>query len=224
MYNDLGEAVGITYEGVTYYYIKNLQGDVIGLLNGSGSVVARYAYDAWGKLISVKDASSQEITDESHVAMQNPIRYRGYVYDSEIELYYLQSRYYDAGIGRFINADAPEMLSLSAFNHIGANLFAYSYNNPTLNSDESGYGVLPVGLPGYFYKNYKTSVSKWAEKYAPMSKDVEYGAIIYRFRVLFLIWYFIGETYKGFETYKWYTVIKRIKCGIFYKRRCKVGG
>lgn len=107
-------------------------------MNSSGSVAVRYSYDAWGNLISVKNASNQEITDESHVAIQNPIRYRGYVYDNEIELYYLQSRYYDASIGRFINADAPEMLLEDQGSLMQSNLYAYCANNPVMNVDNSG--------------------------------------------------------------------------------------
>ena len=83
-----------------YYYIYNLQGDVIALADAStGKLVVTYTYDAWGKLVKLED------TTANSVGTQNPFRYRGYYYDSETGLYYLQSRYYDAETGRFINAD-----------------------------------------------------------------------------------------------------------------------
>lgn len=88
-----------------YYFAKNLQGDVIAILNYQGDVIARYTYDVWGKLIAVKNASGEAITSNTHVAHLNPFRYRGYMYDKETGFYYLRSRYYDPEVGRFLNAD-----------------------------------------------------------------------------------------------------------------------
>ena len=76
------------------YYVRNLQGDVVKILNTSGGVVATYTYDAWGK-----------VTSSGSIAQINPIRYRGYYYDTDTGFYYLQSRYYDPAVKRFINAD-----------------------------------------------------------------------------------------------------------------------
>ena len=122
----------------TYYYVLNLQGDVIQLIGSSGSVVANYSYDAWGKVIAVTDANGNEITMATHVANMNPIRYRGYFYDTETGFYYCNSRYYDPGIRRFINADAYVSTGLSFY---GYNMFVYCENNPINNSDS--YGALP---------------------------------------------------------------------------------
>ena len=72
---------------------------MVALLNTSGSPVVAYTYDAWGKLLSTGGDLATTL------GVLNPLRYRGYVYDSETGLYYLQSRYYDPQIGRFINAD-----------------------------------------------------------------------------------------------------------------------
>ena len=80
----------------TYYYVLNLQGDVVKLIDQDGAVAAAYAYDAWGNLLSATGSMA-------HV---NPLRYRGYYYDSETGFYYLQSRYYDPATRRFINADS----------------------------------------------------------------------------------------------------------------------
>ena len=109
----------------TYYYITNLQGDVMYLVDASGNEVAAYDYDPYGK-ISSATGSMSEI---------NPLRYRGYYYDSETGFYYLQSRYYDPQIGRFINVDSQ--LNTAA-GILGFNLFAYCNNNPTKFTDSDG--------------------------------------------------------------------------------------
>ena len=89
--------------------------------------MVEYSYDAWG---------NTEITGtlNNTVGRINPLRYRGYYYDTDIGLYYLQSRYYDANIGRFINADEPTLLLAGV-----SNLFGYCKNNPVNNIDYSGY-------------------------------------------------------------------------------------
>ena len=108
----------------------NLQGDVIGIYDGNGNVVVEYTYDSWGKLISITGSLA------STIGIKNPLRYRGYYYDTETSLYYLQSRYYDPETCRFINADSL----LVAGDYLqGTNLFAYCLNNPVMYSDPSGY-------------------------------------------------------------------------------------
>ena len=77
-------------------------------------MVARYYYDTWGKLIKIVDGSGNDITNNTTtVGYKNPFRYRGYYYDVETELYYLQSRYYDPEVCRLINADNTNVLMLS---------------------------------------------------------------------------------------------------------------
>ena len=95
LYDLDGTVCGLKYNGTAYYFYKNLQGDVIAITNGSGITVARYTYDAWGKVLTVKDANGNNITSTTHIANINPFRYRSYYYDKETKLYYLQSRYYD---------------------------------------------------------------------------------------------------------------------------------
>ena len=103
IYDNEDSVCGIIYDNGSiskpYYFDKNLQGDVIGIVDENGFVVARYSYDAWGKCTIVSDTSG------INIAFYNPFRYRGYYYDKETELYYLQSRYYDPETGRFINGD-----------------------------------------------------------------------------------------------------------------------
>ncbi|MBE6946287.1 MAG: RHS repeat-associated core domain-containing protein [Ruminococcaceae bacterium] len=118
----------------TCYYILNLQGDVVALYNASG-IIAKYSYDAWGKLLSVTNANGTSITSSSHIANINPLRYRGYYYDAETGFYYLQSRYYDPAVKRFINADA---LPSTGQEFAGYNMFAYCGNNPVTRSDIQG--------------------------------------------------------------------------------------
>lgn len=77
-----------------YYLLKNLQGDVVQILNSKNDVVANYSYDAWGNLLEVTYANGNEIKAETNFALINSIRYRGYYYDSETGFYYLKSRYY----------------------------------------------------------------------------------------------------------------------------------
>ena len=125
----------VKYNGSTYFYRKNAQNDIIALLDNTGAVVVKYKYDAWGKC--VVDAS----TTNTELANLNPFRYRGYYYDEEIGLYYLQSRYYDAHIGRFINTDTAELL-LSTENSISSNLYAYCLNNTVNNEDKNGYDAI----------------------------------------------------------------------------------
>mgnify|MGYP003510303483 CR=1 FL=1 len=81
------------------YYNLNLQGDVIGIFDSTGTEVVQYTYDEWGKVLSVTG------TLASTIGQTNPIRYRGYYYDAETGFYLTGTRYYDPEIGRFINAD-----------------------------------------------------------------------------------------------------------------------
>ena len=120
----------VTYNGTNYYYKLNLQGDIIGLMNTAGTSVVAYTYDSWGKQIFCTGTLANTL------GAANPVRYRGYIYDSETGLYYLQSRYYNPDWGRFINADGY----VSTGQGINAaNMFAYCSSNPISYSDPSGY-------------------------------------------------------------------------------------
>ena len=125
-YDESGNPTSFSHNGTMYFYIKNLQGDICEIVNASGSVIANYTYDAWGKLLSVKDANGDNISSSTHIALLNPLRYRGYVYDEETGLYYLQSRYYDPTIGRFLNADV--LFDTESGSPLSTNMFAYCEN------------------------------------------------------------------------------------------------
>lgn len=128
-YDAAGNRHSITYNGATYYYYYNLQGDVIGLYDANLNVVVNYTYDSWGKVLSVTGSMA------STLGQDNPFRYRGYYYDSDTGLYYLNSRYYDPEIGRFLNADGYLSTGQGVLSH---NMFAYCNNNPIMFIDPTG--------------------------------------------------------------------------------------
>ena len=139
VYDDGNQPFAMIYKhGQTtelYYYVLNAQGDVIALLNANGALVASYNYGAWGNY-SVHGADGKKTTDATFIGHINPLRYRGYYYDRETRLYYLQSRYYDFANCRFINADTFATTDANGF--LSANMFAYCENNPVMRTDESG--------------------------------------------------------------------------------------
>ncbi|MCI9415261.1 MAG: RHS repeat-associated core domain-containing protein, partial [Clostridiales bacterium] len=111
-------------------------------------------YDAWGKVLSVTDKDGNTITDANHVANINPIRYRSYYYDTETGWYYLNSRYYDPSVKRFINADGVSLFGYAHQNITQYNMFAYCFNNPVGYYDPTGdfpilLGALFLGIVTY---------------------------------------------------------------------------
>ena len=129
--------IGLKYNDDIYYYEKNIQNDVTGIMDDSFNLLATYQYDSWGNILSIKDANGNTITDSTNIALVNPFRYRSYYYDSEIGMYYLNSRYYNQEWGRFINAD-----DISAAANITSmynkNLYSYTDNNPISRIDTQG--------------------------------------------------------------------------------------
>ena len=141
VYDANGLPVGMKYNGVQYWYQKNMQGDVVRILNSYGRVVAIYTYDAWGKNLQITDKDGNDVSgNPNHIANINPFRYRGYYYDTETGWYYLNARYYDPNVGRFLSPDTI----LGANGGLqGYNLFAYCNNNPVMFADPSGNLYLP---------------------------------------------------------------------------------
>ena len=132
VYDDGNQPFAVIYKhGQTtelYYYVLNAQGDVSAILDSGGKIAASYDYDAWGNC-TVYNSSDAAIGD------LNPLRYRGYYYDAETGFYYLQSRYYDPAICRFINADTYLSTGQGMLGH---NMFTYCGNNPVNYCDSSG--------------------------------------------------------------------------------------
>ena len=146
-YYGIDGVTAFKYLGATYYYKKNFLGDILGLYNSSKQLVAKYVYDAWGnhKIYALINNEFVEVTNHTittsttineKVALTNPFRYRSYYFDVETGFYYLQSRYYDPQVGRFLNMDSIENIDESTVN--GINVFAYCCNDPVNNSDPDG--------------------------------------------------------------------------------------
>ena len=124
---------GVKCNNENYLYRKNAQGDITHILDNAGMVVAKYVYDAWGNH-AILDANGNDLA--SGVGVLNPFRYRSYYYDEETDLYYLQTRYYDPELGRFLSQDDVSYLAPDSIN--GLNLYAYCSNNPVMNVDPTG--------------------------------------------------------------------------------------
>ena len=170
-YDADGNPSGIRYKNGDsindYYFVCNWRGDVIQIYNASGTLVGSYTYDAWGKVTeNATSADTQNITET------NPIRYRGYYYDTETRLYYLKSRYYDPAVKRFLNEDGH----LSDDYIIGYNLFTYCYNNPVNMVDDDGdiprwmiVGIVHMAISGTrcwsWYYRAKTMIASVGNAY-----------------------------------------------------------
>ena len=118
------------YNSIVYYYLRNLQGDVIAIYDASGEKKVEYAYDTWGNCTIV-------YAEDLGFANANPIRYRGYYFDRETGLYYLNARYYSPEWRRFISPDASEYIDPETPN--GLNLYTYCNNDPVNLVDPSGH-------------------------------------------------------------------------------------
>ncbi len=153
VYDASGQPIGMSHyengeQRGTYVFVKNIQGDVIGIYDEEGTCLVTYTYDAWGNVtVSYSNGGA------STAARYNPFRYRGYYYDTETSLYYLNSRYYDPNVGRFLNADG----SVNANGDlIGFNMFAYCSNNPVMwcdftgDSPTSSWGVILIPFKTFF--------------------------------------------------------------------------
>lgn len=155
-YDTNGSPLGFIYNGTQYFYLTNQTSDVIGITDTTGTVVANYEYDAWGAEIG---------NDSSEIAQVNPIRYRGYYYDTETSYYYLQSRYYDTSICRFINADSA--MFLDRYSGSDLNLFVYCQNHPINLFDFNGY----KSKQGYYSpKAAERYAENWWNHYNPVFK------------------------------------------------------
>ena len=181
-YSQLSE-INETLKTTRIYYEKNLQGDVTGLLDARGAKIASYTYDAWGNVIT--DTEKSFCYEGYEVPFElNHVLYRGYYYDgsctdteSDTNLYYLQSRYYDAEVGRFINADDTNMLELQLNSMFKDNLYCYCSSNPVNNVDCNGLFGTPIqwamatigAVAGWVlgdyvvrYFGYKKGIKYWA--------------------------------------------------------------
>ena len=132
-YDAHGKPAIVIFNGTAYGYLYNLQGDVVALVDASGTKVVEYSYDAWGKVLTKTGSAA------SSLGTVQPFRYRGYVYDEETELYYLRNRYYKPQYCRFINADVI----------VSSNLFCYT-NNSAINTRDD-HGTEATAVQPYIY-------------------------------------------------------------------------
>ena len=119
----------VKFNGTMYTYLHNLQGDVVGILDNTGVLVVEYKYDAWGEMLS----RTGVLVDT--LGKRNPFRYRGYIFDEETGLYYLNSRYYNPRKERFINGDCGVGIIGSLCSHA---VFTYCFNAPVDQADYNG--------------------------------------------------------------------------------------
>ena len=142
LYDEKGTPFAFEYQEKMYFYQTNLQGDIIGIVDSKGSQVVVYRYDAWGEVLVSSDASGFGL------AQINPLRYRGYYYDQETGLYYLQTRYYDPKVRRFLNADDASVLTKDPEQLTEKNLYAYCDDNPVMYRDDTGMFDIVSGIFG----------------------------------------------------------------------------
>ena len=137
-YSGNGELIGFQYRNSSYessnwdifWYDKNAEGDILAIYDELGNLLVSYAYDAWGNFVETVGTVAA-----AQIASKNPFRYRSYYYDSDLNLYYLNSRYYDSTVKRFINADG---FVSTGQGFVGNNMFAYCNNNPIKYVDYGG--------------------------------------------------------------------------------------
>ena len=244
VYDENGSPIGINYAIAdpgafdyfsSYYFEKNMQGDIIAVYNSAGTKIGTYTYDAWGNV--TQTILSTNSTDKL-IMNNNPFRYRGYYYDTDTKFYYLQTRYYNPANGRFLNADGYVSTGTGLLGH---NMFAYCNNNPVMYVDYTGelflkivllvVVVVVVGLTmtssekqdeeyepeedltvsttSKYYDTIDDAARAWGDKYsAETAKDhKERGAIIYSKVIDGKRVYYTGVTIKGFESTCWNSFI-----------------
>ena len=137
----LNKLVGFEYTSTSgtkeYLYIRNIQGDITSIIDTKGNIICTYAYDGYGNHI-VLDENGKEDTSLTSIGHLNPFRYRGYYFDEESGLYYLNNRYYDPETGRFISPDILTILDETKGQINGLNLYMYCNDNPIMYTDDSG--------------------------------------------------------------------------------------
>ncbi len=132
------------YNGVQYFYVTNQLGDIIGITDSTGKAIVEYTYDEWGS--PIQTITRDNTAEQNKIAEINPLRYRGYYYDTETGCYYLQSRYYNPEWGRFLSPDSFSYIDNST--QLGCNAYIYCANNPVMYIDPTGTSALGGALLG----------------------------------------------------------------------------
>ena len=210
-YDTSGTPLGFVLNGTQYFYITNQMNDVLAITDTNGDIVGNYEYDAWGKVL----------TADTDLAKQNPLRYRGYYYDNETGYYYLQSRYYDSNICRFINSDIAEISQMAKDVPVGTNLIAYCNNDSVNNVDYEGYRKTPnwvivadKGISMAIPSNSIRYMKIKQRSYSIFKKALVYS--VYQYYSTRRIFY--NESYEmytyGATRTQWYKLIDNFKAGL----------
>ncbi|MCI8526874.1 MAG: hypothetical protein HFF17_13375, partial [Oscillospiraceae bacterium] len=160
-------------------------------------LIATYEYDEWGKVKTVRDATGAILTDLAHLANRNPFRYRSYHYDIETGFYYLQSRYYDPVISRFINADSYGSTG-QAF--LGTNMFAYCNNNPVNLTDPSGHFGIAAAIIASTIVAITLSACSSNATNSTSSKRIKYDVPLYSQGKTNLCWAYCQVMVEEFQS------------------------
>lgn len=154
IYDASGSPIGMMYRTTSYaagefdifWYDKNLQGDIVAVYNDSGNKLISYTYDAWGNYNQTLSSGAY-----GSAALYNPFKYRGYYYDTDLQMYYLNARYYDPQNMRFISMDNIEVVTATPGGLTDKNLYAYCDGNPIMRVDGDGefwgttLGIMAIG-------------------------------------------------------------------------------
>ena len=197
-YDSVGPA-STKYVDTIYYFLRNAQGDVLGIVDSWGNEVVRYTYDAWGNILSTTGSMANTL------GKLNVLRYRGYVYDAETGLYYLNSRYYNPSWGRFINADVFVSTGQGV---LGSNMFAYCLNNPVNYCDSIGTMAGKTNnyicadyspVAHVYYDSIEAAARAFGEAYyrKAMHDGVEYEADIIAVKRQNTVNYYLSEAHIG---------------------------
>lgn len=170
-YDTSGIPLGFILNGTQYLYMTNQMGDIISITDSQGNKLVQYEYDEWGALDLITTTNNTNV--ENELANINPLRYRGYYYDNETGYYYLQSRYYDAGISRFINSDIYDMAGAASQISESSNLMIYCGNNPVNSFDEYGLSPTKDLGKGWKYRIDPEKPSKGEKRHIHVWKDGE---------------------------------------------------
>jgi RHS repeat-associated protein len=155
-YDNNNQLYGYKENNNVYFYIRDILGNIIGIIDDIGTLLSKFDYDAYGNIIN-----------QTGTIISN-FRYKGYYYDTDLELYCLKTRFYNPVLLRFITSDSIEYLDSSGI--IGLNLYAYCGYDPVNMIDEEGNfaissttfligaligaivgGVISVGVTAYEY-------------------------------------------------------------------------
>lgn len=163
-YDTSGIPLGMIWNNTQYLYLTNQMGDVISITDVQGNELVQYEYDEWGAVASVLTTHNSQM--ENTLADINPLRYRGYYFDSETGYYYLQSRYYDPSICRFINSDSPDVAQVQRNYFGGINIFSYCLNDPINLLDAGGNISVSKKKQEEIINRYKKAMASYIKSYS----------------------------------------------------------